>query len=418
MAKQQTIVETAGLSATPVEGNPGRLLVTLITPGQGSSGYYEPAVLEAAGRDGVFPAGTQMFLDHPTETETFERPERSVKDLGAVLAEDARWDDALQALVAEADVFSQHRELLSEMQAHIGVSVRAAGEVSEGSGRRNVTQLVASPGNTVDFVTRAGRGGSFTVLESARPSLVNERALRHDGVSEATVNDQREALDDVVKAAHKTDNEWIWLRDFDDTTAWFEIEGGDNAGTYSQTYTTGDDGLADAMTGERAEVRQVTQYVPVLPAGQSTTQESEEDTMKQIEESEFSRLTEAAGRVTALESERDTAIQRAETAEARVTELEESAAEQTREERARELVAEAATAAEVKLSDLEVDGLTRALPLSESGVLDEDAFTTAVNKRLTALAESGQIRGFGGSTSETTTVSESDIDDLFDPKEA
>ncbi len=404
----QTLKETAALSAAPVAGKPGRLLVTLITPGQGSSGYYEPAVLEAAGRDGVFPAGTQMFLDHPTESEAFERPERSVKDLGAVLAEDARWDADLQALVAEADTFSQHRDLLTEMQAHIGVSVRAAGEVSEAGGRRNVTQLVPSSGNTVDFVTRAGRGGSFTVLESARPSLVNRRALRHDGVQEATVNDQREALDDVLKSAHGGENTYVWLRDFDATTAWFEISTNDSETTYAQAYETGDNGLASAVTGERTEVRQVTQYVPVSPAG-STTQESiKEDTMKQIEESEFSRLTEAAGRVTVLEGERDTAIR--ERNEAR-----EALASRERRDAATDLVVREADAASIALSDLEVAGLVSQLDLPvKEGALDTEALTPKIQERLTKLAESSRVRGFGGGGNLSGGApSTSEIDDLF-----
>lgn len=410
----QTIQETAALSAAPVAGKPGRLLVTLITPGQGSSGYYEPAVLEAAGRDAVFPAGTQMFLDHPTESEAFERPERSVKDLGAVLAEDARWDADRQALVAEADTFSQHRELLAEMQEHIGVSVRAAGEVSEADGRRNVTQLVPSPANTVDFVTRAGRGGSFTVLESARPSLVNRRALRHDGVAEATVNDRRLALDDVLKSAHGGEKTYVWLRDFDATTAWFEISSDDGESTFSQTYETGDNGLATAVTGERTEVRQVTQYVPVSPAG-STTQESiKEDTMKQIEESELSRLTEAAGRVSVLESERDTAVRERDQARSERDVAREALASRDRREDATALVLAEADAASIPLSDLEVVGLVSQLDLPvKEGALDIEALTPKVQERLTKHAESGHIRGFGGAPATGGTVSEADFDAAF-----
>ncbi len=417
MAKQQTITETAALQATPVEGKPGRLLVTLITPGQGSSGFYSPQVLEAAGADKVFPAGTQMFLDHPTESEQVERPERSIKDLGAVLAEDARWDDSLQALVAEADTFSQHRELLTEMQEHIGASVRAAAEVSEARGTRTVERLIASPANTCDFVTRAGRGGSFRVLESARPSLVIERALRHDGISEATVNDQREALDDVLKAAHGGEDTYVWLRDFDEETAWFEVSTGGTETTYSQAYTTGENGLADAMTGERTEVRQVTQYVPVNPAGRSTESHRGDDMgTTQIEESALSELREAAGRVTALESERDTALRERDEARAERDELREAAAVQNRETRARELVNEAATAAELQLNDIEIDGLIARLPVTESNgveVLDESAFTEAVNSKLTKLAESGRVRGFGGDTSQSGAVSEADFDAEF-----
>ena len=60
----------------------GTAAIKLITPGWGSSGYYSPAVLEAAGTDRVFPRGTQMFLDHPGSTERPDRPERSVRATG------------------------------------------------------------------------------------------------------------------------------------------------------------------------------------------------------------------------------------------------------------------------------------------------------------------------------------------------
>lgn len=416
---RKTITETAGLTAAPVEGNPGRLLVTLITPGQGSSGYYEPAVLEAAGRDAVFPAGTQMFLDHPTESEQFERPERSVKDLGAVLAEDARWDEGLQALVAEADVFSQHREVLNEMQAHIGVSVRAAAEVSEAKGKRLVERIVASPANTVDFVTRAGRGGSFTVLESARPSAVNRRALAHDSVTEATVNDQREALDDVLKNAHGAENTYVWLRDFDATTAWFEISADGGETTYAQAYTTGDNGLANAMTGERTEVRQVTQYVSVIPAGQSIESLGAAMGTTTIEETALSDLRETAGRVTAAESARDAAIKERDEAKAETAELKEAAAVRDRKDKAAAIVATEAKTAEIGLTPLEVRGLVADLPVKE-GALDTEAFTKTVQEALAeAAADTGRPKGFGSTVTESGGGhSVEDFDAEFSPKGA
>lgn len=399
----QTITETAGLTAVPVAGKPGRLKVTLITPGQGSSGYYSPEVLEAAATDKVFPAGTQMYLDHPTESEQFERPERSVKDLGAVLVEDAYSEDG--ALVAEAESFSQHRELLSEMQQYIGVSVRSSADVSEGAGRRTIERLIASPSNSVDFVTRAGRGGSFTVLESARPSLVNRMALRHDGVSEATVNDQREALEAVIKDAYVGDKTWVWLRDFDATTAWFQVEDGDGTGTFQQNYTSSDDGVAISMDGERIEVRQSTTYVPVDPVGQSTTQESSGGHMAkiQIEESEHTRLTETAGRVTALESERDTAVKAKEAAESA---LESFKAEQKVAADAATVIDGVAKEAEVTFTPLEVVGLKAALPIKE-GALDVEAFTTTVANEAAAIAKSGRVTGLGAT--QTEQIGEADF---------
>ena len=87
----------------------------LMTPGWGSSGYYSAPVLEAAGRDRVFPAGTHMYIDHPSASEDRDRPERSVRDLAAVLTTDGTWNGT--ALVAEARVFAPYQQLIAEMKA-------------------------------------------------------------------------------------------------------------------------------------------------------------------------------------------------------------------------------------------------------------------------------------------------------------
>lgn len=153
----------------------GRWLIQAISPGQGSSGNYPQEVLEAAGRDRVFPAGTMMMVDHATEAQDWERPEGSIKDLAGVLTEDARWDDNLSALVAEAKIFEHWRPILESMRDEIGISIRASGEVEEADGGRIVKRLVE--GRSIDFVTRAGRGGRvLEVLESQRPSTLDEIA--------------------------------------------------------------------------------------------------------------------------------------------------------------------------------------------------------------------------------------------------
>jgi hypothetical protein len=146
-----------------------RMQIKLIDAGWGSSGYYSPAVLRQAAADGVFPAGTQMFLDHPGATESADRPERSVRDLAAATTSDATFKDG--ALWAEAEVFPPFREVLAAQANHIGVSIRAAGtaEPGEADGRRGMVITGLTEGISVDFVTKAGRGGQIVeVLESAR----------------------------------------------------------------------------------------------------------------------------------------------------------------------------------------------------------------------------------------------------------
>ena len=121
-ARARAAAEAVTATATPK--GPGRVLLTIITPGQGSSGVYTPEVLERAATEKVFPRGTQGMVDHPTLTEGADRPEGSLHNLALVLTEDARWDG--NALVAEARVRSAYRDLVDEFADFIGVSISAA----------------------------------------------------------------------------------------------------------------------------------------------------------------------------------------------------------------------------------------------------------------------------------------------------
>ncbi|HEY0889364.1 MAG TPA: hypothetical protein VGE38_07125 [Nocardioides sp.] len=396
IAEQATLVES-------VDKKTGRILVDIVTPGVGSSGYYSPEVCEAAA--GLVTVGTQMFIDHPTDAEEMERPIRSVKDIAAVFTEPARWDpDRGEAgsLVAEAQVVPAWVETMEVIQGAIGVSLRGSatdiveGERPDGSRGRIVEGLHAI--DSVDFVTRAGRGGAFSLLESARPSRVNHRAVGH-GLEEATVNDTREALQTTLRDAYAGDKTYVWVRDFDDSTVWFEVEGeGDDNGIYAQAYSA--DGTE--LSGDRTEVRVQTTYVPVTrpDSNTPTTEESQEDTMGkiQIEESEHTRLTEKAGRVDALESENATL-------KAEKAALEEGRAADQRRARAMDLIREH----EHAFTPLEAKGLVAELPVKE-GVLDEEAFGTQLAEHAAAAAQAkgaGTVTGFGQTTDTTKTTTES-----------
>lgn len=407
------------LEATP--GAPAtRRQIQIITPGWGSSGYYSTEVLQEAAANRVIPAGTHMYFNHASLSEREDRPERDVRDIAAVLVEDAAWDGT--RLVAQADILGPHAELVGALAPHIGVSISGSATditVGEAEGRRGPIIEGLADVASVDLVTHAGRGGRL--LESARPSVVNALAVAH-GVSEATVNDTRDALQNLVRDAHGGEKDHVWVRDFDGTTVWFEVESPTDSGLFAQAYSGV--GSASALTGERTEVRVVTTYVPVTRPGSTnttTTEESEEDTMPQIEESELARLREAHGRVPTLESERDTAIRERDEAIAERDRLATQEAARTRADRAAELIRtnEARTNAGVEFSALEARGLTAALPLTEAGALDEAAFTTAVNEAVTErLAGTGGITGFGGSQ----PIAEADFKafeaDFFGTKEA
>jgi hypothetical protein len=299
--------------ASPVGALTGnRQEITLITPGWGSSGYYSPAVLEQAAKDRVFPAKTQMHIDHDGEMARFEQPSGSLTRLAAGLLEDARWEpdwvdpnnpgELSGRLVAEADVFSQWRVLLTEAQEYIGASIVAGATIKKGEvdGRKGniVESLHPHVLNRVDYVTAAGRGGRISAVLESR---INRQ------IAEATANETRKLIQDAVREAYGEDGVWVWLRDYDETKAWFEVEDAESMHVYEQTYESTE--TAVSLTGERVEVRATTTYVPITsppadPAGVTTNQE--EATMATIDDAELAQLRESASRATALEAENTT----------------------------------------------------------------------------------------------------------------
>lgn len=392
---------------TATETASGRMLLQIITPGWGSSGYYSPQVLENAATEQVWPAGTHLYADHPSETERYDRPERSVRDLIGTLTEDAHVGDA-GALVAEAEVFAPYRPLFTDpgFTAAIGMSIRAGAKtgVGEAEGKKGtiVEALLPDTFNSVDFVTHPGRGGSvISLLESARPELVVERATER-GVSEATANDTREALTAAVRTAYADDdNTWAWVRDFDDALVWFDVESPEAMTTYQQGYTLSDAGQATLAAGDPTPVRARTEYVPieseppgeeshqppVIPAG--STQESEEDTMPQIEEAQLRQLEADAGRATTAERERD--------------EAREALAARDRADTINRVIE--SVEGHQTLSVLERRGLTADVTVTD-GTVDEAALRTAVETAVTERAEqagAGRVSGFGADASTTTS---------------
>lgn len=135
----------------------------------GSSGYYSAEVLR---RDGptAFPEGTHVYFDHATESESFERPERSVKDLAGMMIEAAKYEDGPdgRGLFARVQFFPDHKERVEAMHSVVGMSIRAAGTIEESESGRVVTSIVK--GISVDIVTHAGAGGRLIKMtESAKP---------------------------------------------------------------------------------------------------------------------------------------------------------------------------------------------------------------------------------------------------------
>ena len=417
----QRIHETAVLPAIDAEAaKSGRLLIEIISPGWGSSGHYSAKVLENAVAEKVWAKGTHVYLDHPTESETYSRPARTVKDLVAKLTEDAHLDEQGR-VVAQIQVFKPYRPLLTDpdFAEAVGMSIRAAAEarMGEAEGRKGqiVTRLIPDRLNSVDVVTHAGRGGRIlSVLESLMRTA--------PGVSETAVSDLRAALADALNAAYGGETSYVSVRDFDPNAGrvWFWYENPNGSGTYQVDYTTDESGSV-TLTGDPIEVRATTVYVPVAattetidatggtdpqrageaaapqtpaPAGDPNP-ETQETTMGliQVDEAEHGRLTQEAGRVPTLTDERDQAIRRADAAEAALRGHRNTDA-------ARGILAEAiaASAFPVTFSALEQRGILAALPTTDAGDLDADAFRSAVEAEVSDKAKAGgagRVTGFG-----------------------
>ncbi len=235
-----------------------RYKARLIDAGEGSSGIYTPEALQQAATDRIFAKGTRIHLDHPRRSDDRDLPERSVKDWCGVLDEDAVYNPDAQALEAAIRIFSPYQQMIAEMWDQVGMSIRAWADTEPTpSGKPKITRFTEA--GSVDFVTQAGRGGRLLqVLESR--------------IDEATYRDRREQIETAVRDRYQTDQHYVWVRDFDDTTVWFET---DDNHCWQQAYTVAADDLSVALSGDAVEVRPVTQYVPVQPTPNESGTNSE-----------------------------------------------------------------------------------------------------------------------------------------------
>lgn len=149
------------------EGEPtGSLVaVTIITPGMGSSGTYPPETIKKLADSPIWDEPVHMYMNHATGAERNSRPEGDIRELAGVIDGRPVIDDT-GALVGRAKIFPEYRDFIRERAPYIGVSINASGKMSPGKDRviEEITQV-----DSVDFVTKAGRGGKITaVLESSR----------------------------------------------------------------------------------------------------------------------------------------------------------------------------------------------------------------------------------------------------------
>lgn len=373
----------------------------------GSSGYYSREMLE---RDGpqVWPAGTQIYMDHPGATEQRDRPERSVRDLAGKITTTPVYE--ADGLYADVEFYPHFAPVIEAMWEDVGMSIRAAGnaEMGERDGRTGPVITSLSEGVSVDVVTRAGAGGKLVAL------LESARATAHEALPGGLVADDLEQrLDDVLGPE-------AWVVDFTDEWLVYRTwDGGDERVLVQQTYTSDEQGRI-TLTGTPTRVsRRVTYDALAEPTGTAqippsslagVAQEAlqkEEDPMGhiQVDEAEHKRLTEAAGKVATIEAERDAATKKAEEALALIAEAN-TAADAAQADRV-------IGAAGVRFTALEAKGLRVDMPVDESGRLDVPAFERLVKEAATEkAAESGAGRptGMGTISESNTEFTEADAD--------
>ena len=354
----------------------------------GSSGYYAREVLE---RDGptVWPPGTQVYLDHPSASESVDRPERSVRDLAGKITSTPVYE--ADGLYADVEFYPYVAPIIEAMWGDVGMSIRASGtaETAERDGRTGPVITSLTEGMSVDVVTRAGAGGKLVaLLESARVTESLPGGL--------TGGDLERRLEDAVgidAMVHDWTDEWVVYRDYTSP----------DPHLVQQTYTADETGQI-TLTGTPTPVsRRVTYDAHTLPSTSAGIEESRKEpnmAQIQIDEAEHKRLTETADRVTQMEADLAESVKRAEEAEARVV--------------AAHVATDAAKAEAIisahPFSALEARGLLADMPADESGRLDVPAFERIVTEAAAVKAsESGAGRPDGmGATN--TDFSEADLD--------
>lgn len=183
-----TLIEMA---PAPVKSG-GRWLVTIATPGKGSTGTYTEDVLRITGPK-AFPAGTKAFFNHDSK--------RDVRDMVGTYEEGAFWNDEEGVLQALLTPFPRYKQVLEEAGKNIEASVHVAAYKDVGTGY--IRELKYDRSNTVDLVAFAGLEGSG--LKYQVESLFTAASAAEDEGKEEKNMDEKELTRQFEALAAKMD---------------------------------------------------------------------------------------------------------------------------------------------------------------------------------------------------------------------
>lgn len=377
----QKLHETGRIAEAPAGTT--RRSATIISAGWGSSGYYSREMLE---RDGpaIFGAGTHMYLNHPTEQEEFERPERDVKDLAARIDTTPRMIG--NDLIAEIVIFPIWQPVIDSLAEDIGLSIRAFGEMEHGEaeGREGPIITRLTEGRSVDFVTQAGRGGKIgALIESVR-------------VKERLSSDVRRDLDSAGGARFGSEDTNVYVDDFDIDENWavYCVYKKGVADTYLRVgYQQGETG-GIVLSNEVTQVSRKVTYVP--------TEDVEEK--EQLVEQNEQRIKELEGKVATLETKVTEATEALTTETTKRERAEDALMRVGSEKIVREAVEKVEDLPEGRAVERAVkSAMSSKLPVDEDGKLDterlQDRAKKAAEEERDYLAESvgtGRVKDLGG----------------------
>jgi hypothetical protein len=245
--------------------------ITIIREGWGSSGYYSGQVLE---RDipRIFPPGSHMYLNHPTESEDMARPERDVRDWVGVTESKPRM--AGIDSVCTAAVFEHWLPVINgilEGGGKLGTSIRAFGVGNWGSAGGRDGNIIErlTKGLSIDYVTLPGAGGSVgaPVTESMpglMPLIESARLHIPAHLREALDSEIREGLNSAGTAAWGGDKIYVYCEDFDVDNAWaiFWVNPDSEESFYYKSQFSRDSEGNVTLVGDPEKVKRDVNYVP------------------------------------------------------------------------------------------------------------------------------------------------------------
>lgn len=142
-------------------------------------------------------AGLKMYLDHPTQREEAEKPERSLREWVATIVESWYEDGAAVGRIkVHSDWLWDLLENDPVFREHIGISINASGRRSyspiQGQQMEVIEEIVAP--KSVDWVTEPGaRGRVLQLIESKRQKEEDKTMLKT-----VTINEVRSERPDLV----------------------------------------------------------------------------------------------------------------------------------------------------------------------------------------------------------------------------